>query len=321
VILWIFAAVVLLGAAVGGGLYYLQQQEHADEEDGEAPDPEQPADEGDDADGGVVGDLDAVEIRSTIIGGLEWVIDAVAGTQAKRTRLRIGGAIALGLTVVAAFAATALLLNGLFAGVAFIGTLILGAGVPLAGVAILKDGFPLGGAVAPLLAILGQYVLGKGAVVRRQDGGYEWHRLADTAQGYAVQLDDGTVLNITGDRGDLYRFGGRPLAILEAKGRNVEQYTVREEPPETAAESTREVRAGMDVHHPERLRDDTFLISLKQLAQPAAGSAGPHLVQRGRAKALEEAGGEQAIGTFWLMIATALLAVIGFVLGFGMLML
>jgi len=183
VILWIFAAVVLLGAAVGGGLYYLQQQEHADEEDGEAPGPEQPADEGDDADGGVVGDLDAAEIRSTIIGGLEWVIDAVAGTQAKRTRLRIGGAIALGLTVVAAFATTALLLNGLFAGVAFIGTLILGAGVPLAGVAILKDGFPLGGAVAPLLAILGQYVLGKGAVVRRQDGGYEWHRLEGTAPG------------------------------------------------------------------------------------------------------------------------------------------
>jgi hypothetical protein len=287
VILWILGAVVLLGGAVGGVLYYRQQQDADDDTDGADTDVE----------------------------------DADPGVNVTKTQLRVVGAVAGGAAVIVAFAATALLLNGLFAGVAFVVALILGAGVPLAGVAILKDGFPLGGTVAPLLAILGQYVLGKGAVVRRQDGGYEWHRLVDTAQGYVVQLDDGSVLNVTGDRGDLYRFGGRPLAILEEKGRNVEQYTVREEPPETAAESTREVRAGRDVHHPERLRDDTFLISLKQLAQPAAGSAGPHLVQRGRAKALEEAGGEQAIGTFWLMIATAVLAVLGFVLGFGMLML
>lgn len=320
-ILWLLGIVVVGGAAVGGALYYLQQQEHADEDDAGASDPEQPTDGDDDAAGGVVDDLDAAEVRRRIVAGLEWVTDAVAGTPAKRTRLRIGGAITLGVGVVIAFAATALVLNGLFAGVAFVGALILGAGIPLGGVALLKDGFPLGGLVAPLLAILGQYVFGRGAVVRREDGGYEWTRLEDTDDGYHVELTDGTVLPVDGDRGDLYRFGGRPLALLEEKGQNVEQYTVREEPPETAAESTREHRAGMDVHHPERLQNDSYLVSLKHLAQPAEGSAGPHLVQRGREKALEEAGGQQAISTFWLMILTGGLAVVGFVMGYGALLL
>lgn len=320
-ILWIVVAVVLLGGAIGGGLYYLQQQEHADEEDAEASDPEQPMDGDDDADGGVMGDIDTAEIRSTIIGGLEWVTAAVAGTQAKRTRLRIGGAIALGLTVIGAFAVTALVLNGVVAAVAFIGALIVGAGAPLGGVVLLKDGFPAGGLVAPLLAILAQYVFGRGAVVRREDGGYEWTMLRETDDGYFVELTDGTVIPVEGDRGDLHRFGGRPLAILEEKGENVEQFTVGEEPPETAAESTRERRAGMDIHHPDRLRDDTFLISMKNVAQPAEGSAGPHLVQRGREKALEEAGGQQAISTFWLMVLTGGLAVVGFAMGYGALLL
>jgi hypothetical protein len=77
----------------------------------------------------------------------------------------------------------------------------------------------------------------------------------------------------------------------------------------------------MDIHHASRLRDDTFLISMKKLAQPAEGSAGPQLAQRGRAKALEEAGGQQAISTIWLMALTGGMAVIGFAMGYGSLML
>jgi len=249
------------------------------------------------------------------------MIDRLDGLDVSPTQLRVGGAIAAGVGVIAAFAATAVLLNGLFAGVAFVLALILGAGIPLAGVALLKDGFPAGGLVAPLLAILAQYVFGRGAVVRREDGAYEWHALAETDDGFEVELADGTVIPVEGTRGDLHRFGGRPLAILEEKGENVEQFLVEEEPPETAAESTRERRAGMDIHHPRRLRDDTFLISMKNVAQPAEGSAGPALVQRGREKALEEAGGQQAIPTFWLMIATGALAVVGFGMGYGALLL
>lgn len=323
-ILTILAVVLVAGIVVGGALFYLQQQpdEQSDTDgDAEASDPEQPTDGDDDADGGVEVDLDIAEIRRSIIAGLRWVTHAVAGTPAKRTRLSIGGAIALGLTVIGAFAVTALVLNGLIAAVAFIGTLILGAGIPLGGVVLLKDGFPAGGLFAPLLAILAQYVFGRGAVVRREDGGYEWTMLREADDGYFVELTDGTVIPVEGDRGDLHRFGGRPLAILEEKGENVEQFTVGEEPPETAAESTRERRAGMDIHHPDRLRDDTFLISMKNVAQPAEGSAGPHLVQRGREKALEEAGGQQAISTFWLMILTGGLAVVGFAMGYGALLL
>jgi len=145
--------------------------------------------------------------------------------------------------------------------------------------------------------------------------------LRETDEGFEVELADGTVIPVEGTRGDLHRFGGRPLAILEEKGENVEQFLVEEEPPEAAAESTRERRAGMDIHHPRRLRDDTFLISMKNVAQPAEGSAGPALVQRGREKALEEAGGQQAIPTFWLMVATGLLAVVGFGMGYGALLL
>jgi hypothetical protein len=77
----------------------------------------------------------------------------------------------------------------------------------------------------------------------------------------------------------------------------------------------------MDIHHASRLRDDTHLISMKKLAQPAEGSAGPQLAQRGRAKALEEAGGQQAISTIWLMILTGGMAVVGFGMGYGSLLL
>lgn len=327
-ILTVLAVVLVAGGAVGGALYYLQQQEHADKDTAET-EPEDTAEtEDEDATDGVLSDLDADDVRRGVVAALDWFTDAVAwitdataGTPAKRARLRVVVGIAFGVAVVGAFAATALLLNGLVAGVAFVGALILGAGVPLGGIPMLKDGFPLGGTVAPLLAILGQYVLGRGAVVRREDGGYEWHRLAETETGYAVTLDDSTTIPVSGNRGDLYRFGGRPLAILEEKGQNVEQFTVREEPPETAAESTRERRAGMDVHHPEKLQPDSLLVSLKHLAQPASGSAGPHLARRGREKALEEAGGQQAISTFWLMILTGGLAIIGFVMGYGALLL
>lgn len=285
------AIVVVLGGGVGVGLY-LQRASAGDGSD--APDD---VEDGDEASGGLR--------------------EAIAGTAAKRARLRIAGAVAIAAVMLVAFAATALLLNGLFAAVAFVLALVVGVSTPLLAVLIMKDGLPAGGMLGTWLAILGQFVLGKGAVVRREDGGYEWHRLVETADGYGVTLDDGTAIGIDGDRGDLYRFGGRPLALLEEKGRNVEQFTVREEPPETAAESTRETRAGVDVHHPERLGSDTHLVSLKQLAQPAAGSAGPEIARRGREKALEEAGGEQAIGTFWLMVLTGVLAVVGFMLTWG----
>jgi len=320
VILWLLAIVLVGGGALGAGLWYLQQQEHAAEEEAADSVPAD-ADTDEDTDDGGQGDLDAADVRRGLVDALETVADAVAGTAAKRTRLRVVGAIGLGVVVVLAFAATAVVLNGLFAGVAFVGALLLGAGIPLGGVALLKDGFPFGGLFAPLLAILAQFVFGRGVVVRREDGGYEWTRLEETDDGFCATLADGTVIPITGDRGDLYRFGGRPLAITEEKGANVKQFTVREEPPETAAEGTREHRAGMAVHHPDRLRNDTFLVSLKHLAQPSAGSAGPHLARRGREKALEEAGGQQAISTFWLMIATGALAVVGFAMGYGALLL
>jgi len=232
------------------------------------------------------------------------------------TTLRIGAAIVLGVTVLVAFAATAAALNGLVAALAFVTAVIVGAGAPLTAVAMLKDDTPGGGLVAPLLAILAQYVFGRGAVVRREDGGYEWTTLRESDEGYRVELADGTEIDVDGDRGDLYRFGGRPLALLEEHGANVEQFAVEEEPPETAAESTRERRAGMDIHHPSRLRDETNLISMKKLAQSIEGSAGSQLTKRGRAKALEEAGGQQAISTVWLVIITGAMSVLGFGMGF-----
>jgi len=230
---------------------------------------------------------------------------------------RVVGATLAALATISTFVVTALALNGIWAAVGFTIALAIGVSTPLLGILALKSGFPLGGLLGKWLAILAQLVFGSGAVVRREDGGYEWRRLEETPDGYAVELRDGTRVDVEGDRGDLYRFGGRPLAILEEKGRNVEEFTVREEPPETAAEATREHRAGVDVHHPRRRSDDTFLVSLKHLADPASGSAGPALAQRGREKALEEAGGRQAIGTFWLTVLTGGLAVVGFVLGYG----
>lgn len=229
-------------------------------------------------------------------------------------------AVLAGVAAIAAFAGVAYILNGLFAAVAFLFALGLGAGIPLAGVVVLKSGFPLGNILAQWLAILAQFVLGSGALARTADGGYEWHRLEETGDGYRVRLDDGSVLDMDGDRGDLYRFGTRPLAMVEEKGANVEQFTVREEPPETAQEATREHRAGFPVHHPRRIDDGSYLLSLKQLAQPASGSGGPALARRGREKALEEAGGQQAIGGIWLTIMTGGLAVVGFVLAYGMML-
>jgi hypothetical protein len=235
---------------------------------------------------------------------------------------RLFGAGAATLTLVGAFVYTALLITGLWAAVGFGIALVIGASTLPLLLLLLKDDVPAGNLLGKWMAILAQFTFGGGAVVRTEDGSYEWQRLRETDAGrYAVKLNDGTVLTVKGDPGDLYRFGGQELAIIEEKGENVERFTVAEEPPETAAEATRETRAGMDIHHPDRRSDGSYLISLKQLAEPAAGSAGPHIARRGREKALEEAGGEQGFSGLWLTLLTGGMAILGFGMGYGALML
>ena len=227
------------------------------------------------------------------------------------------GAVGAAVVTLLSLAAVALVLNGPLAALAFGVALVIGVATPLTCIYLLKDGTPLAGLWAKGTALLAQFTFGRSALVRRADGSYEWSKLYEIDGRYAVELSDGTVLNPDGDRGDLYQFAGRPLAILEEKGQNVEEFTVDEQPPETADKSTRETRADLDIHHPSQLRSDSYLISLKQFAAPAEGSAGPKLAQRGRAKALEEAGGQQGFSGFWLTIFAGVMVLTGFVLGFG----
>jgi hypothetical protein len=225
-----------------------------------------------------------------------------------KSTARMGGAVLLVLSVIGGMAITAGMLNGLVAGVAFVVAAILGiAGPPLA-ILSLRDGIP--NIAATGLAVAAQIAFQRAALVRRDDGRYEWTALRDREgdDGFVAQLEDGRAVEIDADDGDLYSFAFGRLAVTEQKtDRNLEPWTV----PEGATDGGTDTRAGIAVAPPQR-EEGGILVSLATIQRAVRGSASSTLVRRGRDKALDEEGGEGGVSELWTMGFATILLIVGF---------
>jgi hypothetical protein len=318
-IVWIVLAVAIVGGAIGGALYWIDQQDidetdTDDDADGDEGDEEG---EGDDGTDWLVDAQQYIE-RSRVLAARAWAykpdnmaarsLDAAAGSETKRARWRMGGAVAIVLGTVVAMTYVAGALNGTLAGVAFVGAAVLGAAGPPVAILTLREGMPLGGLVGQGLAIAAQIAFAAAALVRRDDGRYEWTVLRESDAGFVAELDDGRTVPIDADAGDLYAFGFGRLAVVEQKtDANLSRWTV----PEGTPDGGTETRAGIEVAPPQR-EQGGVLVSLATIQRAVRGSASSTLVRRGRDKALDEEGGEQGVSQLWTMAFATILLIVGF---------
>jgi hypothetical protein len=304
VILWLLGAVVVLGGAVGGALYYLQQQTDTDDEGEGDTDDDAAAEDSDDGLAEHVPDVDAADAAAAI----ETAADVLAGTARKRARWRMAGAVLAVVAVVGAVAYVAAAGWGTLAAILFVGALIAGATGPPAAILTLREGIPLGGLVGQGLAIAAQIAFGAAALVRRDDGRYEWTVLRERGDGYIARLADGREVPIDADAGELYAFGFGRLAVTEQKTEaNLRRWMVAE----GTTDGGTETRAGIEVAPPQR-ETGGILVSLATIQRAVRGSASSTLVRRGRDKALDEEGGEQGVSQLWTMAFATILLIVGF---------
>ena len=321
-IVWIALAVAIVGGAIGGGLYWIDQQDIEDIEDGDTDteDTDTEGDADDEGDEGTHWLVTAQEYidRSRALAARAWArkpdnvaarsLDAAAGSETKRARWRMAGAVAIVLGAVAGMAVAAASLNGTVAAVAFVGAAVLGAAGPPVAIMTLREGMPLGGLVGQGLAVAAQIAFGRAALVRRDDGRYEWTALREADAGFVAEVDDGRTVPIDAEAGDLYAFGFGRLAVVEQKtDRNLSRWTV----PEGTPDGGTETRAGIEVAPPQR-EQGGVLVSLATIQRAVRGSASSTLVRRGRDKALDEEGGEQGVSQLWTMAFATILLIVGF---------
>jgi hypothetical protein len=297
-ILWLLGVVVIGGAAVGAGLYYYRQQSGDDVE----------------AEGEADGDGDDTTAAPAVTA--DDLVELVSSTKAKIAYVVAGAAVFGVLLVAVAFA-----LYGAWSAIAVAVGGLLGLSAPWVYVRVLFT--PLGkGAFGTAFAILGQLTFGEGALCRRQDGGYEWGMLREDAHGLYLRLASGRRVPINADRADLPKVAWAPLAVVEEKtDANMRQFTVDE-----TFQTTRPDPTGGDgdvVRTPLALADggSGWHLDSAKLERWARDSAGAELARNGRRKAFDESGGEQQISQLVTMIGAAVLAVLGFGMTAGVLML
>lgn len=232
-------------------------------------------------------------------------------------RLRMAGAVASVVAVFAALTAVAWLWWGGLSGVLFVIGVVVGVTGPPLAILLLRDAVPAGGLIGTGLAIAAMIGFGKAALVRREDGQYEWTVLRGESGDYHATLTDGTNVPIDAERGELFSFGLGELAVSEARGRNVDEFTVVE--PAGTSDAPVEQRAGVDVR-PPRAEDGGILVSLAAIQRRVRGSASSTLVRRGRDKALDEQGGTGQLSQLWTMAFASLLMLVGFAMTAGVLM-
>jgi hypothetical protein len=229
----------------------------------------------------------------------------------RRTQLRMGAAVAAVFGVLAGFGAFAWYGWGPIAAAAFGGALVLGATLPPATILLLRDGLPLKGVLGVGLAIAAQVAFGRAALVRRDDGEYEWTVLReDDSHGYFARLTDGREVVIDATPGEWYRFGFGDLAITEQKTRaNLDEYRVVESPADS--DQATDERAGVPVK-PPHVEQGEIPVSLATVGRRVRGSSSSELVRRGRDKALNDEGGMQALSPLWTMAFATVLLLVGF---------
>jgi len=234
-------------------------------------------------------------------------LDDVDAPDIERSTLRMVGAVGAVLATVVGMTYVAGAITGTLAAVAFIGTALFGAISLPAAILGLRDGLPNIGAIG--LAIAAQIAFGRAALVRRDDGRYEWTVLRERAdEGFAAQLDDGRTVDIDAAEGDLYAFGFGRLAITEQKtDANLSRWTVAD----AHADGGTKTRAGFEIVPPQR-EDGGRLVSLTTIQRAVRGSSSSTLVDRGHDKALDEEGGEQGVSQLWTMAFATILLIVGF---------
>lgn len=241
---------------------------------------------------------------------------ALTSTKAKLAYLAAGG-----VAIAVALFAVAWVLYGVWSAAAVAIGGLIGLSAPWLYVRVLFT--PFGKEVfGTAFAILGQLTFGDGALCRRQDGGYEWGKLREDDDGLFLRLGSGRRVPIEADRTDLPKVAWAPLAVVEEKTEsNMAQFTVDE-----TFQTTRPDPAGENgdvVRTPLALPDGGrgWHLDASKLERWARGSAGAELARNGRRKAFEEEGGEQQISQLVTMIGAGVLAVLGFGMTAGVLML
>lgn len=232
-----------------------------------------------------------------------------------RSTLRIAGALTVVVAVLGGLAATAWVGWGPIAAALFVGGLVGGATAPPAIILSGRELIP--NIVAVGLAIAAQIAFGAAALVRREDGRHEWTVLRDAPDGFVAELENGRRVHINASDGELFSFGLGDLAVVEEKGRNLDQFTVVSTPG--SSDQPVEQRAGVDVK-PPRADGNGHLVSLTQIQRVVRGSASSTLVRRGRDKALDEQGGTGQLSELWTMALATVLLVLGFGMTAGVLM-
>jgi len=237
------------------------------------------------------------------------------------------------LVVTAGLVATAWIVNGTLAGIMAAVGVVVGVAAPWIYVRVM---------FAPLLSdvialgwlIMTQLTHGASALVERSAGGYEWRRLqTDGDQLYAI-LSDGDRVDIDGELADLPTVAWGKLATATQKtNSNMDELTVSpqfdDERPDPRDDDN-VVKTPLTLDGDDDGDDDDYAavtdgggweIDGSKLERWVRGSGSNDLPRNGRRMALEEAGGEQAVSQWFIMIAAGGLVVLGFVLGAGVLLL
>jgi len=244
------------------------------------------------------------------------LLAALTSTKAKLAYLAVAG-VGIGVAMVA----VALVLYGLWSGVAVGLGLIIGLSAPWLYVRVLFT--PMGkGLFGAAFFILAQLTFGAGALCRRDDGTYEWGLLREDDRGLYTLVDGGRRVPIEGERASLPTVAWGPLAVVEEKtDANMSQFTVDETFQTTRPDPAGE--PGDVVETPLALADggEGWHLDAAKLERWARDSAGAELPRNGRRKALEERGGQQQISQLVTMLGAGVLAVLGFGMTAGVLML
>ena len=232
------------------------------------------------------------------------------------SQLRMAGAVATVGVLLLALAAVAWVIWGPLAGGLFVVAAVLGVSGPPLAILMIREGVPNLAGVG--LVIAAQIAFGQAALVRREDGRYEWTVLRGSSGDYRAQLDDGTNVPIDAARGELFSFGLGKLAVVEQKGRNVDEFTTTHTPGDS--DTRVDERAGIDIRPPRR-EDGGLLVTLASIQRRVRGSASSDLVRRGRDKALDEEGGEGQLSQLWTMGFATVLLIVGFAMTAGVMLL
>ena len=173
----------------------------------------------------------------------------------------------------------------------------------------------LAGMISAAFFILAQVTFGAGALVRRDDGGYEWVRLQQDDSGLFAELSNGSRVDIDGEVADLPNVAWAPLAIAEQKTEeNMSQWTVgddwRDSRPDPQSHGEEMVDTPLAIA--DGGDDSGWHLDSSKLNRWTRGSAGNELPRNGVRKALEEDGGQQQISPLITMIGAGVLSVVGF---------